>query len=106
MNVPWIAVPFDVISFTCPALTCSRKNGLYGTRTRDSGSVARELTQKLNASSASAKTIQPRLIRKRVGFGGVGDDPCGAGGALAFLLPILAGCAHRSGLTILTNHQD
>jgi hypothetical protein len=21
VNVPWIAVPFDVISFTCPALT-------------------------------------------------------------------------------------
>ncbi len=25
---PWIAVPFDVISFTCPAVTCSRKNGV------------------------------------------------------------------------------
>ena len=43
MNVPWIAVPFEVISFTCPAFTCLRKNGLYGTRTRDDGSVAREL---------------------------------------------------------------
>jgi hypothetical protein len=44
VNVPWTAVPFDVISFTCPALTCCRKNGLYGTRTRDCGCIARELT--------------------------------------------------------------
>ena len=42
VNVPWIAVPFEVISFTWPALTCLRKNGLYGTRTRDVGCVARE----------------------------------------------------------------
>ncbi len=42
VNVPWIAVPFDMISFTWPALTWSRKNGLYGTRTRDGGCVARE----------------------------------------------------------------
>ena len=43
VNVPWIAVPFDVISFTWSARTWFRKNGLYGTRTRDSGCVAREL---------------------------------------------------------------
>ena len=36
VNVPWIAVPFDVISFDVPvAFTCLRKNGLYGTRTRE-----------------------------------------------------------------------
>jgi hypothetical protein len=28
VNVPWIAVPFEVISFTCPALTWSTKKGL------------------------------------------------------------------------------
>ena len=43
LNVPWIAVPFDVISLTWPSRTCVRKNGLYGTWTRDSGCVAREL---------------------------------------------------------------
>ena len=43
VNVPWIAVPFDVISLTCPLVTCDRKNGLYGTRTREVGCVAREL---------------------------------------------------------------
>src|SRR6266545_6022617 len=43
VKVPWIAVPFEVISLTCPALTSLRKNGLYGTRTRDAGSLAREL---------------------------------------------------------------
>ena len=41
-NVPWIAVPFDVISFTLPAPTWCRKKGLYGTRTRDCGCIARE----------------------------------------------------------------
>ena len=43
MKVPWIAVPLEVISFTCLAFTWFRKNGLYGTRTREDGSVAREL---------------------------------------------------------------
>jgi hypothetical protein len=42
VKVPWIAVPLDVISLTCPAVTWFRKNGLYGTRTRDAGCVARE----------------------------------------------------------------
>jgi hypothetical protein len=28
VNVPWIAVPFEVISFTWSARTWSRKNGL------------------------------------------------------------------------------
>ena len=42
VNVPWIAVPFEVISLTCPAFTCWRKNGLYGTRTREAGCIARE----------------------------------------------------------------
>jgi hypothetical protein len=41
-NVPWIAVPFEVISFTLPVFTCSRKNGLYGTRTREAGSITRD----------------------------------------------------------------
>src|SRR6187399_1542329 len=35
LNVPWIAVPLDVMSFTLPSRTCWRKNGLYGTRTRE-----------------------------------------------------------------------
>ena len=39
-NVPWMSVPLDVISSTLPFLTCSRKSGLYGTRTRDSGPIA------------------------------------------------------------------
>ena len=41
VNVPWIAVPFDVIDLTCPACTRWRKNGLYGTRTRAGGRFAR-----------------------------------------------------------------
>ena len=44
-NVPWIAVPFEVIEATWPSVTCCRKNGLYGTRMRDAGLVAREPTQ-------------------------------------------------------------
>ena len=43
LNVPWTSVPFDVMSFTSPALTLLRKYGLYGTRTRDCACVAREL---------------------------------------------------------------
>ena len=42
LNVPWIAVPFEVISATFPSCTWVRKNGLYGTRTRDGACVARE----------------------------------------------------------------
>jgi len=42
VNVPWIAVPLDVIYLTCPSVTCSRKNGLYGTRTREGADVARD----------------------------------------------------------------
>jgi hypothetical protein len=42
VNVPWIVVPFDVICFTWPALTCFRKTGLYGMRVREAGCIARE----------------------------------------------------------------
>jgi hypothetical protein len=28
LNVPWIAVPFEVISLTWPSLTCWRKKGV------------------------------------------------------------------------------
>src|SRR5207302_10069086 len=45
LNVPWIAVPFDVISETFPSRICCRKNGLYGTRTRDGACVALEPAQ-------------------------------------------------------------
>jgi hypothetical protein len=41
VNVPWIAVPFEVIDATWPAETWFRKKGLYGTRTRVAGWVAR-----------------------------------------------------------------
>src|SRR4029450_11691295 len=82
VNVPWIAVPFDMISLTWPAFTCFRKKGLYGTRTRDSGCVTREPREKFKARSASAKTIQARLIRGK--RGGEGVDPRGDGGALSF----------------------
>jgi hypothetical protein len=53
-----MSVPFDLISSTLLVLTCCRKNGLYGTRTRDSGSIARLVTNRLSASSARTKTIQ------------------------------------------------
>ena len=33
-NVPWIAVPFDVIDATLPSLIWSMKYGLYGMRIR------------------------------------------------------------------------
>ena len=42
LNVPWIAVPFEVISLTLPSRTCWRKNGLYGTRGRAGSFIARE----------------------------------------------------------------
>jgi hypothetical protein len=42
LNVPWMAVPFDVMSFTLPSRTCWRKNGLYGTRGRAGSFIARE----------------------------------------------------------------
>ncbi len=53
-----MSVPFDRISSTLLVLTCCRKNGLYGTRTRDSGSIARVLMNRLSASTARKKTIQ------------------------------------------------
>ena len=58
LNVPWMSVPLDVISSTLRVSTCCRKNGLYGTRTRDSGPIARLLMNRLSASSATKKTIQ------------------------------------------------
>ena len=57
-NVPWMSVPFDVTSSTLPVVTCCKKNGLYGTRARDSGPMARLVKKMLNASSARKKTIQ------------------------------------------------
>ena len=42
LNVPWIAVPLDVMSLTLLSRTCCRKNGLYGTRTREGSLIARE----------------------------------------------------------------
>ena len=44
-SVPWIAVPFEVISATFPLATWLKKNGLYGTRTRDGCWVARVPSQ-------------------------------------------------------------
>src|SRR5438067_5754612 len=79
VNVPWIAVPFDVISSTRPAVTCCRKNGLYGTRTREGACVAREPAQKLTARRASTKTIHLTPKRGRH-EGGVGEGADGAGG--------------------------
>ncbi len=58
LNVPWMSVPLDVISSTLRVFTCCRKNGLYGTRTRDSGPMAWMLMNRLTASSATKKTIQ------------------------------------------------
>jgi hypothetical protein len=52
LNTPWMSVPLDVISSTLPVVTCCQKNGLYGTRTRDSGSMARLVMNRLTASSA------------------------------------------------------
>ena len=80
VNVPWIAVPFEVICLTWPALTCRRKNGLYGTRTRELGCVARMVRKKFRARSARKNAIQPRLGRKRGTCGGAGDEPRGDGG--------------------------
>src|SRR5438552_3843206 len=45
VNVPCTVVPFDVIDATWPAVTCWRKKGLYGTRTRAGACVAREAAQ-------------------------------------------------------------
>ena len=74
-------MPFDVISATLPVRTCCKKNGLYGTRTRDSGFVAREPIQKLRAKSASAKRIHPREKRKRGEPDGFAGERVGGVGA-------------------------
>jgi hypothetical protein len=37
LNVPWIAVPLEVIEATWPFWISCRKNGLYGTRIRGAG---------------------------------------------------------------------
>src|SRR5207247_7135809 len=68
-KVPWIAVPFDVISATLPTRTCARKSGLYGTRTRDAACVALEAAQKLTTRSPSVRTASHEPIRRR------GDRP-------------------------------
>ena len=70
-NDPWMAVPFEVISTTLFARTCSRKVGLYGTRTRRTSlfTTARE-TKKLIANSAS--TNRSRRQPGRWNFGGCG----------------------------------
>ena len=63
--MPWIAVPSEVISDTFPARTCSRKNGEYGTRTRDSPSIARDPAQKLIASKPTRiASHQPKRGRR------------------------------------------
>jgi hypothetical protein len=71
LNVPWIAVPFEVIDTTSPLETLLRKYGLYGTRTRDAGWVARWLAQKFTANSASTSAATRQLNRKRGSPGGV-----------------------------------
>jgi len=76
LNVPWIAVPFDVISATLPSETCARKNGLYGTRTRSGALVAREPNQKLMTSRPTSSAIHCHAMRKR-GLGGGVDAGCG-----------------------------
>jgi hypothetical protein len=58
LKAPWMSVPLDVISSTLRACTCCRKNGLYGTRTRDSGPIARLAMNRLSASTPRKKTIQ------------------------------------------------
>src|SRR4029453_2368085 len=68
------------MDLTCPALTWSRKNGLYGTRRREAGCVASELKKTLKVRSRSAKTIHQRYGRRRDCFGGVLP---GTGGGLS-----------------------
>ena len=41
VNVPWIAVPFDMISLTVPARPAAGRTGCTGSRTRDCAWVAR-----------------------------------------------------------------
>ena len=54
-----------MISVTFPSRTCSRKYGEYGTRTRDSPSIARDPAQKLIASSPRRiGSHQPRRGRR------------------------------------------
>src|SRR5262249_1609287 len=73
----------EVISSTWPACTCFRKNGLYGIRTREPGSIARTLRKTLRARRPRKKKIQPRLTRNRPAGDGAGVDPRGHGGAPA-----------------------
>jgi len=75
---PWIAVPFEVISSTWPARTCCRKNGVYGTRTRAAGCVARLPKNMLIANRPRKRpthTIQPG----RPNLGVRGGEGCCAG---------------------------
>src|SRR5262245_52090870 len=83
VNVPWMSVPFEVISWTVPALTCWRKNGLYGTRTRDCGSMARLLRKTLSPRMTRKKTIHrvPGLYQGRPAPAGGG--PCGPDGVFS-----------------------
>ena len=61
LNVPWMAVPFEVISVTFPAETCARKSGLKGTRVCAAGLVKFDATQKLRSRSP-AKTASTRQL--------------------------------------------
>ena len=82
LNEPWIAVPLDVICSTLPCRTCWRKNGLYGTRTRDGSLIAREPRKMFSSSSPIRNRIQFLPKAKRGGRGEVGEEPRCAGGVL------------------------
>ena len=58
-------MPFEVIETTSPAFTWLRKNGLYGTRTREAGCIARDEIQKLKMSSTAKNAAMRQLKRKR-----------------------------------------
>ena len=59
VNVPWIAVPCEVMDATPFAVTWSTKYGVYGTRTRDSGSIARVAVNRLTARIPRMTSSQP-----------------------------------------------
>ena len=82
VNVPWTSVPLDVISSTLPAFTCCRKKGLYGTRTRDSGSMTRLVMKTLSARTATKMTIQRGLGLYHGRGASAGDEPRVVGGGV------------------------
>ena len=97
LRSPWIVSPREEISWTLPALTCSRKNGEYGTCVRFSGPPVMNAAMKFSASRPKISAIHLRL-RGNIGGFGAGGAPRPSGAGSTAPAPCGSACGGRSGL--------